>query len=80
MPGQTSVVPAFRKTSETFRPGAKTLEQKYFISPEIFAEEQEKIFSNHWLLIGHRSQIAKAGDYFLANVAGENLIVINDQS
>lgn len=80
MPGQTSVVPAFRKTSETFRPGAKTLEQKYFVSPEIFAEEQEKIFSDHWLLIGHRSQIAKAGDYFLANVAGENLIVISDQS
>ena len=44
---------------------AKTLPQRYFISPEIFAGEQARIFSNHWLLVGHQSQIAKPGDFFL---------------
>jgi Rieske 2Fe-2S family protein len=76
---QTNVVPAFRKTTETFTAGANTLSQRYFVSPEIFAEEQEKIFSSQWVLAGHQSQIARAGDYLISEVAGENLIVVRDQ-
>ena len=52
--------------------------QKYFVRPETFAAEQKKIFSKHWLLVGHQSQIANAGDYFIKDVAGESLIVIRD--
>ena len=65
---ETKAMTAFRKTTETFTSGAKTLAQKYFVSPEIFAEEQEKIFSTQWMLVGHQSQIAKPGDYFTAQV------------
>jgi glycine betaine catabolism A len=64
----------------TFTAGAKTLPQRYFVSPEVFAEEQERIFSKHWVLVGHQSQIAKAGDYFVQEVIGESLIVIRDKS
>ncbi|PYI91102.1 MAG: (2Fe-2S)-binding protein [Verrucomicrobia bacterium] len=73
------IIPAFRKTTETFAAGAKTLPQQYFVSPEIFAEEQERIFSREWLLVGHQNQIAKAGDYFVSEVAGESLIIARDQ-
>ena len=59
--------------------GAKTLPQRYFVSGEIFAEEQRQIFSRHWILVGHQSQVARTGDYFLAQVAGESLIVLRDQ-
>jgi len=58
----------------------KPLSQKYFVSPEIFAQEQEKVFSRNWLLIGHQSQIANAGDYVVQRVNGESLIVIRDKS
>jgi Rieske 2Fe-2S family protein len=71
--------PVFRKTAETLTPGAKTLPQRYFISPEIFAEEEEKIFSTQWVLVGHQSQIARAGDYFVREVAGESVIIVRDQ-
>src|SRR5207248_6214593 len=57
----------------------KTLSRRYFVSAEIFAKEQERIFSRQWVLVGHQSQIAKAGNYFTAQVAGENLIVVRDQ-
>src|SRR3984893_18082342 len=57
----------------------KHLPQKYFVSPEIFSEEQEKIFSKQWLLVGHQSQLEKSGDFFLATIAGESLIVVRDQ-
>src|SRR6266513_2221693 len=59
---------------------AKSLAQKYFLSPEIFAQEQAKIFSKEWLLVGHQSQIADAGDYIVQQVIGESLIVIRDKS
>ena len=36
---QTKAVPSFRKTPEVVTSGAKTLPQRYFVSPEIFAEE-----------------------------------------
>src|SRR5438128_7850329 len=73
------MITAFRKTVDTFATGAKTLEQSYFVSTEIFAEEQEKIFSKQWVLVGHQSQIAKAGDYFVAKVASESLIIVRDK-
>lgn len=78
-PTQTNVAPAFRKTTETFTAGAKSLAQRYFVSPEIFAQEQKKIFSEQWILVGHHSQIPKAGDYFISDVAGESLIIVRDK-
>jgi len=76
---QTKTTTAFRKTTDTFTTDAKTLPQRYFISPEIFAEEEAAIFSAQWVLVGHQSQIAKAGDYFVQEVAGESLIVARDR-
>jgi phenylpropionate dioxygenase-like ring-hydroxylating dioxygenase large terminal subunit len=76
---QTTVAPAFRKTTETFKAGAKTLPQQYFVSPEVFAREQEKIFSRQWVCVGHQSEIATAGDYFVREVAGESMIIVRDK-
>src|SRR6266516_1940425 len=76
---QTRAEPLFRKTAETFAAGAKTLAQQYFVSPEVFAEEQDRIFSKQWVLVGHQGQLAKAGDYFVAVVAGESLIIVRDK-
>jgi Rieske 2Fe-2S family protein len=76
---QTRAMPAFRKMAETFTSGAKTLPQRYLVTPEIFAKEQETIFSQQWVLVGHQSQIAKAGDYFVQAVAGESLIIVRDK-
>jgi Rieske 2Fe-2S family protein len=79
MPLSQTIAPAFRKTAETFADGAKTLPQQYFVSPEVFAQEQDRIFSKQWILVGHQSQLAEAGDYFVAALAGESLIVVRDQ-
>jgi Rieske 2Fe-2S family protein len=76
---QTTAARAFRKTAATFILGAKTLPQRYFVSPEAFAVEQERIFSNHWLFVGHHSQLPETGDYFVVNIATESLIVTRDQ-
>jgi Rieske 2Fe-2S family protein len=76
---QTNVAPSSRKTTDTLTAGARSLSQRYFVSPEIFAEEQKKIFSGQWVLVGHQNQIARSGDYFISEVAGESLIVVRDK-
>jgi Rieske 2Fe-2S family protein len=76
---QTKAPSAFRKTTDTFTAGATTLPQRYFVSPEVFSEEQKKIFSKQWVMVGHQSQIAQRGDYLVRDVAGESLIVVRDQ-
>ena len=53
--------------------GAKTLPQRYFVSPEIFAEEQGKIFAGNGSAWGIRVSWRRAGDYFVEEVAGESL-------
>jgi glycine betaine catabolism A len=85
---EAKVIPTFRKTSAE---SAKTLAQEYFVSPEIFEAEQERIFSRQWVLVGHQSQIAEAGDFFVPEVlpspkgcggtsSGESLIVARDKN
>jgi glycine betaine catabolism A len=69
---------SFHPTTTTYKQGAHTLGRKYYISEEIFAQEQERIFANNWLCVGRTSQLQKPGDYFLATIAGESLIVVRD--
>ena len=77
---KTKGAPAFEKAMEPFTAGAKSLPQKYFVSPEIFMREQARIFSKEWLLAGHQSQIANAGNYILQKVNGESLIIVRDKN
>jgi phenylpropionate dioxygenase-like ring-hydroxylating dioxygenase large terminal subunit len=73
------VPPTFQKTTATFATGARSLPQRYFVSRDVFAEEQDRIFSKQWVLVGHQSQLAEAGDYFVAAVARESLIIVRDK-
>ena len=78
-PATPTITPVFRKTTESFTAGARTLPQRYFVSPEVFAEEQSKIFTKHWVCVGHQSQLARRGDFFVQQVAGESLVMVRDQ-
>src|SRR5579863_6628668 len=60
--------------------GAMTLDASWYISPEIFAREQERVFGREWLCVGREERIPKAGDFFTAECAGESLIVTRDSA
>ena len=63
-----------------FRGGATTLPQRYFVSPEVFAEEQDdRFFRSNGFASVIKVSSARAGDYFVREVAGESLIVLRDQ-
>ncbi|HKW44637.1 MAG TPA: aromatic ring-hydroxylating dioxygenase subunit alpha [Candidatus Eremiobacteraceae bacterium] len=58
------------------RPGATTMPQRFYVSAEIFSREIDRVFSKRWLCVGRAEQIPNAGDYFLAELFGESLIIV----
>ena len=70
---------AFRRTVETYRQGARTLPGRYYTSTEVLEQEQRTVFSRRWICVGRESSLAKPGDYLLADIAGESIIVLRDQ-
>jgi len=61
-----------------FAQGQTTLPREYFVSPEIFAEESERIFAQSWICVGRASQLSSAGSYFLADILQQSIIVARD--
>jgi len=66
----------FRKTADSFQPGARTLPRDAYVSSGVFALEQDAIFGRLWNCIGRASSIASPGQYVLREIAGESLIVV----
>ena len=58
--------------------GAKTLPAKWYISPDVFAQEEERVFRSQWLCVGREESLPRAGDFFTVERAGESLIVTRD--
>ena len=53
-----------------------SLEQPFYISPEILDAELSSIWKCSWIFVGTTAQLPKAGDYFLFNIMQEELILI----
>ncbi|HVN68132.1 MAG TPA: aromatic ring-hydroxylating dioxygenase subunit alpha [Candidatus Binatia bacterium] len=62
------------------RAGAMTLASSWYTSPEVFADETERIFAREWICVGREEEIRNAGDFFTVERAGESLIVTRDSS
>ena len=70
----------YSRPEQTYLTGSKTLAREYFVSPEVFAAENERVFSRRWFCAGHVSRIPETGDFFLLDAYGENIIVLRDQA
>ena len=60
--------------------GQKTLAARWYLSPEAFASERERVFSREWICVGRAERLERPGDFFVAVVAGESLIVTRDRA
>jgi Rieske 2Fe-2S family protein len=52
------------------------LQQDFYLDPDIYARDIERIFMQSWLYAGHISEIRDVGDYLLFDFANESVIVI----
>src|SRR3954469_6302008 len=48
----------------------------YYNSERVFEKEKARLFSKEWVHVGHIGQIPNPGDYFLAKVLNESIIVL----
>ena len=55
---------------------AWSVPSKFYIDPEVFALERERIFGRSWQLVGHSDQLRNAGDFFTADLQGEPLLLV----
>ena len=51
------------------------LQADAYTSPEIFHDELNRIFAKSWQYVGHVEQLRNPGDFFVAECAGESIIV-----
>lgn len=65
-----------RAASERGIERAHTLPARCYVEPPWLERERERIFFRTWQVVGWREQLAKPGDYFTFDLAGEPLLLV----
>ncbi|MBY0228543.1 MAG: aromatic ring-hydroxylating dioxygenase subunit alpha [Gemmataceae bacterium] len=58
---------------------ARTLPASCYVDPSRSGSERRKVFGDAWLLAGRADQVAKAGDWFALDAAGEPVVVVRGE-
>ena len=59
---------------------SRALSPNYYLDPETFAKEREKVFYRTWQYAAHISQLEKAGDYVSFQIMDQDLFLIRDRA
>lgn len=59
------------------QPADRPLLRDFYLRDDIFAAEQQMLL-DRWTCVGHASQLAEPGDFFLARLLGEEAIIVRD--
>lgn len=54
--------------------------REIFVSPEVYRQELEHLFTRAWLFVGHESQIPEPGDFFTSRMGEESVILVRDKA
>ena len=66
----------FLKATEIGTRNARTLSGSFYTSPDIFRQEQEALFLQHWLCVGREEQLPQPGDYFVRTMGTESVVIV----
>ncbi|MEM8683717.1 MAG: aromatic ring-hydroxylating dioxygenase subunit alpha [Pseudomonadota bacterium] len=58
------------------QPDGMSLMADFYLDPEVYAAELERIVYPNWCVAGHASEWAEAGDFRLFELAGESVILV----
>jgi phenylpropionate dioxygenase-like ring-hydroxylating dioxygenase large terminal subunit len=60
--------------SPTWRP-RPTLAGRDYVSDAVYAEERDRLWFEHWVVIGRAEELAGPGDFLVRDLAGESVII-----
>ena len=60
------------------QPNVESISSIAYNSQEIFAQEQEQIFSKVWVPMCHKSEMPEPGNFRTTQIAGQNVIAVNN--
>ena len=71
----------FKKYASAEVEAARSLPPACYSSPDFYAAERERIFRSDWVFVCNSAVLAKPGDRFAVNIAGEPVVVVrgNDE-
>jgi phenylpropionate dioxygenase-like ring-hydroxylating dioxygenase large terminal subunit len=72
---QEAIEARIRQLTESWRKGY-SLPQAFYLSPEIYQHDLERMLLRHWICAGHESSIPAPGDYFLFEMDRESVIIM----
>jgi len=55
-----------------------TLPARYYVDPQWFAAEMERLFARLWICAGRMDALASRGQFFRRDVAGASVLIVND--
>jgi Rieske 2Fe-2S family protein len=64
----------------TMTPGRFTLPARYYIDPDHFRRELDRVFGRIWFAAGRVDEVPEVGDYVLKQVGDESLIVVRESA
>ncbi len=57
-----------------------SLPQAFYVVPQIFDADLDRIYRRHWLLAGPTCRVPRAGDYFTYQIANDSIVILRDES
>lgn len=74
-------VPNVPATFDPSRPlaTARTIPNTWYTSPDVAAAERAAVFGSTWQMVGRAEQVATAGSFLTADVAGEPVLVVRGE-
>jgi choline monooxygenase len=55
-----------------------TLPARWYVEPDVFQAEKERIFHRTWQYVGHTGQVASAGDFFTTHLGDMPVVIVRD--
>lgn len=52
------------------------IERSFYTSPEVYQQEQVRIFGNAWIFVAHRSEFRRPGDFKALDIAGQPVLAV----
>ena len=55
-----------------------TLPARWYVEPDVFQAEKERIFHRSWQYVGHTGQVPSAGDFFTTQLGDLPVVIVRD--